>query len=66
MDQLLAIDVEDDEVYENEELFLVRLNITFDDPLDEAEVEVGIQFLTVRISMDSSDGEAVVQSQSGV
>ena len=56
VDQVLEIEVFEDSVYENEELFLVRLNVTVSDPIDDAELEIGIQYLEVRLSPDPSDG----------
>ena len=50
--------VVDDNVLENEEVFLVRLNVSFTDPLDEDELEEGRkQFLLIRIMPDSGDGK---------
>ena len=51
--------VVDDNVLENEEVFLVRLNVSFTDPLDEDELEEGRkQFLLIRIMPDSGDGKS--------
>ena len=55
VDQHFTISVVDDDVHENEELFVVRLGIS--DATDESELEVGIQFLLIRISPDGRDGE---------
>lgn len=49
--------VVDDNVLENEEVFLVRLNVSFTDPLDEDELEGGTHYLLIRIMPDSGDGK---------
>ena len=56
VDESLSVDVVDDAVYEHDELFVVRLNVSVSDPQDAAELEIGIEFLELRILTDSRDG----------
>ena len=58
MDGELFIEVLDDDVFEGEELFLIRLNVSVSDPRDEDMLMVGIQYLKIQISGDASDGMA--------
>jgi hypothetical protein len=55
VDETLGVKVVDDEVFEHEELLLVRLNVSVSDPQDEAELEIGTQYLELRILVDSRD-----------
>ena len=57
VDETLGVKVVDDEVFEQEELLLVRLNVSVSDPQDEAELEIGTQYLELRILVDSRDGK---------
>ena len=57
IDETLGIKVVDDAVYELEELLVVRLNVSVSDPQDEAELEIGTQYLELRILADSRDGK---------
>ena len=59
VDQVLTIELVDDAVFENEEMFVVRLNVTTSDPEDEQELETGIQYLQLKIAVDPSDGNDV-------
>ena len=60
VDQPLNIEVIDDDVFESNEVFLVRLNITLSDPIDEDMLEIGIQYLQIRIGMDPNDGNVLI------
>ena len=56
VDQALQIPLVNDAVYENDEVFIVRLNVSVADPVDEARLEIGIQYLELRILSDFTDG----------
>lgn len=57
VDRQLAVEVIDDDVMENEEVFWVQLNVSVHDSLDEEELEMGRQRLLIRIMRDGGDGK---------